>query len=367
MNPLRVLIIEDSEDSVLLLLLTLREGGYEPVSRCVQTEQELRHALQAEPWDLVLSDHDMPGFSAPEALAVFQESQLNIPFIIVSGAIGEELAAAAMKAGAHDFVMKRNLSRLVPAVQRELREAENRREQRKIEQESQEHYREIQVLSGRILRAFEEERSRLARELHDEIGQALTVINMDLQYLQVKLSSLDPADQDKLANSIKLLRETLHNVRRQILALRPPSLDKMGLVEVVREMAREVGDRAGLKISVQEKGLSMRLPQEIETALYRCIQEALTNTVRHAEASNVQIGLQRIQDQVFASIVDDGIGLSPEQVKNNPNGGVGLAGLRERVSLLNGTIQLDTAPGKGFRINIAIPFSGYYENGGSGQ
>ncbi len=360
MNQLRVLIIEDSEDSVLLLLRELRKGGYEPVYQQVQTEETMRTTLQEEAWDLILSDHEMPFFSAPAALAVFQESGMDIPFIIVSGAIGEELAVAAMKAGANDFIMKKNIARLIPAVQRELRDAENRRKRRKAEVESKERYREIQILSGRILHAYEEERSRLARELHDEIGQALTVISLDLQYLQVKLASEESFLQEKIKSSMQLLEQTLDYVRRQIVDLRPPSLDKIGLIEVVREMARELGSRADLTIDIQEKGFSRRLPADIETALYRCIQEALTNTVRHASASKVAIEMLKNSNEVSADIQDNGKGFDPGHLKFNSKG-VGLAGIRERVKLLGGKLKINAAPGRGVRISILIPLSDHAE------
>jgi signal transduction histidine kinase len=363
MNQLRVLIIEDSEDSALLMQRELHKAGYIPVCLRVQTEETMRTALQEETWDLILSDHDMPNFSAPEALAVFQESCLNIPFIIVSGAIGEEVAVAAMKAGAHDFIIKQNIARLIPAVQRELGDAENRRERLKAEEESRERYKEIQILSGRILHAYEEERSRLARELHDEIGQALTVVNLDLQYLQMKLSSSERSLQEKIASSLQLLEQTLDYVRRQIMALRPPSLDNMGLVEVVRDMALELGNRADMAIEINENGFDRRLPADIETALYRCIQEALTNTVRHAAASKVDIELLKEPRVVSVAIEDNGKGFDP--VSNNVYAkGVGLAGIRERVTLLGGKLQIDAAPGKGVRIAITIPLPVDAEKGG---
>ena len=107
-NPLRVLIIEDSENDTLLLLRALRKGGYAPVHRRVQTEETMRAALREKTWDLVLSDHNMPGFSVFGALQVFQENGLDIPFIIVSGAIAEDEAVAAMRAGARAFITKKN-------------------------------------------------------------------------------------------------------------------------------------------------------------------------------------------------------------------------------------------------------------------
>src|ERR687892_7628 len=124
MTPLRVLIAEDSEDDYLLVLWELRRGGFEVTSRRVQSGREMRRALEAEQWDIVLSDYSMPQFTALDALAVLQESpRAELPFVIVSGSIGEESAVSALKAGASNFVMKSNLERLGPVGERGLRDA----------------------------------------------------------------------------------------------------------------------------------------------------------------------------------------------------------------------------------------------------
>ena len=132
--PLRVLIVEDNDDDRLLLLRTLRHGGYEPVHhRCVQTAAALSAALTEEQWDIVLSDYRLPQFDGAAALQLTRESGLDLPFIIVSGIIGEEQAVAIMKAGAHDYVLKDKLTRLIPAIARELGDAEVRRQRRQAE------------------------------------------------------------------------------------------------------------------------------------------------------------------------------------------------------------------------------------------
>lgn len=130
---MRALLIEDSEFDAQVIARTLRGGGYEVTSRRVETGEAMREALIAQPWDIVFSDHRMPAFDAAQALKVLQDSGLDLPFIIVSGGIGEETAVALMKAGAHDFLMKGQLGRLVPVAERELREARNRAEQRAAE------------------------------------------------------------------------------------------------------------------------------------------------------------------------------------------------------------------------------------------
>jgi len=134
-KPLRVLLIEDSEDDAVLILRELRKAGYTPVSERVETEYTMRSALSSQKWDIILSDYNMPEFCAAEALSVYRECGIETPFIIVSGAVGEEKAVQLMKEGAHDYVMKDNLKRLVPAIERELKESEDRKS-RKIAEDS---------------------------------------------------------------------------------------------------------------------------------------------------------------------------------------------------------------------------------------
>src|SRR5690348_10911289 len=152
--PLRVLIAEDSDDDARLLLAELQRAGFEPASERVDNSTAMRAALDRQAWDLVIGDYSMPAFSGPAALALLRERDLDTPFIFVSGTIGEDVAVEAMKAGAQDFLTKGNLRRLIPAIQRELRDTEVRRERRRAQ--------------TALL-----ERARLA-ELTSEVGGALT-------------------------------------------------------------------------------------------------------------------------------------------------------------------------------------------------
>ena len=157
---LRVLIVEDSEDDAELLLAELRRAGYNPTSRMVQTREEMTAALDGQAWDIVVSDYNMPHFSALGALAVMHERHQDLPFIILSGAIGEETAVAAMKAGAHDYVMKARLARLLPALERELRDAGEREARRQAEQalaDSEARYRTIVDTANDAIVALDEQ------------------------------------------------------------------------------------------------------------------------------------------------------------------------------------------------------------------
>src|SRR5713226_6934079 len=131
--PLRVLIVEDSEDDAALLVRELERGGFDVAHRLVESAQAMTAALDAESWDLVISDYSMPHFSGIDALNLLRKRELDLPFIFISGTIGEETAVAALKSGAQDYLMKGNLKRLIPAIQRELREVTARQERKRLE------------------------------------------------------------------------------------------------------------------------------------------------------------------------------------------------------------------------------------------
>jgi diguanylate cyclase (GGDEF)-like protein/PAS domain S-box-containing protein len=145
-TPLRVLIVEDNEQDAQLLLLQLRRNGYEPVAQRVQTEGEMERALDDQPWDVIIADYSLPTFSAVAALELFRRRGLDIPFLILSGTIGEETAVEAMRAGAHDYIMKGSSARLVPAIERELREAVERANRRRAEEALRDNERRFRSL-----------------------------------------------------------------------------------------------------------------------------------------------------------------------------------------------------------------------------
>ncbi len=222
------------------------------------------------------------------------------------------------------------------------------------EQQLKSSYSKMEALSKRILRSQEEDRSRLARELHDEVGQALTAVKLDLQMLDDELSRQGYTYQKKLSQSVDLVDATLERVRRQSGSLRPPALDDMGLIAAVQSMAKGFGNRTKINASVKAEGFTERLSRELETALFRCVQEALTNIARHARAQRVTVDLKQDQQEVSVVIKDDGIGFRPEEVKASMDH-IGLIGMKERVGLLQGKIVIDSHPGGGTAIYIAIP------------
>lgn len=207
---------------------------------------------------------------------------------------------------------------------------------------------DLQELSSRLLRAQEDERRVLARELHDEVGQSLSAILMET-------GNAECADGEKeLAThltSIKTLAEkTANEVRDLALLLRPSMLDDFGLLPALNWHGREMAKRTGLKIVISADEAADRLPDEHTTCIYRMVQEAVNNAVRHAHARTIEVVVRREAERVLFSVQDDGAGFDTRVVR-----GLGLLGMEERVRRLGGQLRLDSQPGRGTRVSAELP------------
>jgi signal transduction histidine kinase len=192
----------------------------------------------------------------------------------------------------------------------------------------------------RAVAAQELERSRLARELHDETGQALTSILLTLRAIE------DATSVDERSSAVAVVREqlvdTLQNVRRLAVELRPAALDDFGLEPALERLAATVGERTGLDVQVHSVLGDGRLPTAVETAVYRIVQEGLTNAVKHAQARRASVVLRRKNGRVTVMVEDDGRGFDPAE----PTSGIGLVGMRERVQLLDGRLVVESTAGR---------------------
>jgi two-component system, NarL family, sensor histidine kinase UhpB len=214
-----------------------------------------------------------------------------------------------------------------------------------------------QAVSAQILRAMEEERKRIARELHDETSQSLTSIIVNLEVVEKQL-----ADQpDELVSRMRLTKEiarrTLDETRRLMFDLRPSVLDDLGLVPALRWFFSQRVQPMGLQVDFQASGLDRRLPEELETALFRILQEATTNAVKHAKAQRLAISLSRENGVIVGTVRDDGAGFHPVRVvsKSDKDRGLGLFGMQERAALVGGSVQIDSAPGRGTSVKVTVP------------
>lgn len=201
---LRVLLIEDSEDDAMLLVRELRRGGFQPDTLRVDTADAMREALGHEIWDVIITDHNMPGFSSEAALSIVQQMGVDIPIIIVSGSIGEDIAVAAMKTGAHDYIMKDNLTRLVPAIERELREVDTRRAHRQAE-ETIRHMAYHDALTGLTNRHDFERRLQLALESAHTQNLHHALLYLDLDQFKIINDTCGHVAGDELLKQIAVI------------------------------------------------------------------------------------------------------------------------------------------------------------------
>jgi signal transduction histidine kinase len=205
----------------------------------------------------------------------------------------------------------------------------------------------------RVVDAQELERKRLARELHDETGQALTSILLELKALEQQFGS--EQGRDAVASLRERVVRTLHDVRRLAVELRPAALDDFGLVSAVERLVDTFREQSGLEVDLESGGLGAeRLPSEVETVLYRIVQEALTNVVKHSDASRVSILLTRRNGGAAAIVEDDGHGFDAQE---RGGSGLGLVGMRERVALVGGRFQIESAAGTGTTLVAEVPLS----------
>lgn len=246
-------------------------------------------------------------------------------------------------------------------TERKRGEATLRRAHDELEQRVEERTRDLaaanqrlRLLSQQVVRTQEAERRRLARDLHDEIGQALTALKMNLQILR---SHAEGAPDAFLSESLQLSDRLLQQVRRLALDLRPQLFDELGLEQAVRAYVERQAERNGWAASFVAEGLERRASEEIEMTCFRIVQEALTNIARHAKASGVDVLVRRLGDEFELVVRDDGIGFEPSQWDNTGKnrGHLGLTGMEERVRLVGGKMNVTSAPGRGTEVRVCIP------------
>ena len=202
----------------------------------------------------------------------------------------------------------------------------------------------------RVVEAQENERARLARELHDETGQALTSILLGLKSLDGRVETEE--SRAAVAELRQLVVSTLQDVRRLAVELRPAALDDFGLVPAIERLRDLIGEQGELSVDVRSDLGDQRLPAEVETVLYRIAQEAMTNIVKHADAQLVRVHLSRVANGVTLVVQDDGRGFDPDDVRD---GGVGLIGMRERIALLGGRLAIESTEGAGTMLTAEVP------------
>jgi len=379
--PLQALIIEDSESDTLLLIRQLRQGGFEPVYKRMDTEEEMRASLAQERWDIIFSDHMMPQFNSREALRVYQESGLDIPFIIISGTIGEEAAIDALKSGASDYLVKGKLARLIPAVERELREAKGREARRKAEKELAESHRLLQQYTRDLeqytlkLEQSNKELEHFAVIASHDLQAPLRKVKMFSDYLRVQLGDkLDAESMDSMmrmqraVTKMQNLIDDLLDLSRVIRKGKPfQKLDLSSLVqEVISDLSHNIKE-LNAQIELGEMVTFDADPTQIQQLLHNLIENALKFR-QEGKVPVIQIS-SRYSNEQFCEVVvsDNGIGFKEEykdrifQVFERLHGerylgtGIGLSICKKIAERHNGRLDVHSAPGQGATFILTLP------------
>ncbi|MES2693862.1 MAG: response regulator [Verrucomicrobiota bacterium] len=352
-SALHILLLEDNAPHAELIEHFLRNAGLQFSLTRIESREDYLEQLEQRPPDLILSDYALPAFDGYAALAIARERVPDTPFIFVTGTMGEEVAIETLKNGATDYVLKTRLARLGPAVHRALREAAERRERQRAEHQLRESLDQLRALTNYLQHVREEERTRISREVHDELGQALTGLKLDLSWLSGKVVRAQLPVQEKVRTMIGHLDATIQTVRRIATDLRPGILDSFGLVAALEWQANDFQSRTHIPCSVDIEVPEQLFDEEYSTVYFRIFQETLTNVMRHAKASHVEVRFSEEDGQLVLLVRDNGRGIAETELAGARSNG--LVGMRERAKQIHGELTLRGAPGEGTTMVLRAP------------
>ena len=375
-RPLHLVLVEDSDDDALLVVRELKRGGYDPDVHRVTTQGEFEDALQRGPWDIIISDYSLPTYDGRRALADLQSTGKDIPFILVSGTIGEAVAVSAMRAGAQDYVLKGDLTRLPVAVEREMREKELRQEQTRM--------REQLVISERMASA-----GTLAAGVAHEINNPLAVALVNLEYLSDCLGlgaknvggAGDGQRMEAFAEPMRDMREALERIRdivRDVKLFSRPGEETTGPVDILRvvesatRMAwNEIRHRATLVKDYRPTPKALANESRLgQVVLNLLVNAAQAMPEGHAADHELRVTTRTGRNgQVVIEVADNGAGIAKEHIDRifhpffttKPIGvgtGLGLSICQRIVIQLGGTIEVHSELGKGSLFRVRLPAAG---------
>jgi len=352
---LKVLHLEDNEGDHALVTAHLRRGGIEADITRVETEIALIEAL-AEDWDLILSDYNLPGYSGLAALDKVRSLGKLVPFILVSGEIGEDIAVQAMRNGANDYLLKSNLTRLAPAALLAIEANRTRIAKQRADHALTRSRQQLRELAQHLQTSIEQERAAIAREIHDDVGGALTAVKFDLAWIARHAPTPEIAERvqqalESIGHAHEASQRIMHNLR--------PAILEQGLVAALQWMAERFGKRTGIETTFRTSHEKMQLAIGVPLVAYRFAQEALTNVSKHAQATKVSVDVSQAGGVLSIEVTDNGRGLSPEDLAKARS--FGIRGLHERAETVGGWVDLSSRPGVTSLI-LSVPLSGP-ENG----
>jgi len=385
---IEILLVEDDEAHAELVRRAYRSRGEDVRLNVADSLHEARERISRNPPDLVIADLFLPDGNGAELLPEGQRH--SFPVMVMTSHGDEHTAVEALKAGALDYVIKSDttLADMPHLVDGVLRQWENIIQRKQAEAALQKAYGQLekrveertaelaatnaalekqvaqrqrverrlqkeQQLLRESLELQEHERKLIAYEIHDGLAQQLTGAELRLQtFLQLREGGPEEEAEKNLADGIQLLRDGLVETRRLIRGLRSPVLDEDGIVAAIEYLVQEVRDREAIAIEFTHALAEDRFSPTVETAVFRIVQETLTNACRHSRSDHVRIEMSEGDGRLHILVQDWGIGFDPSNIDENR---FGLQGIRERVRLLGGKVAIDSAPNQGTRVTVDLP------------
>lgn len=353
---IRVLCVEDRPDDVELLGYALERA--DPARRYdidhVDDAAGFTRAL-AKGADVILCDYNLPEFSPYAALKLLSEHRVAVPLVVVTQAIGEEAAVNVMRHGAVDYVTKDKLGTLPQVIARVMSDRRRVLEEQRLTAELDAAYRRLKKLSTRLVAAQERERTLISRELHDVLGQTLTGMVI---HLHAARKATDPQAATAFTDTaMQMAQEAVQQVKTLSFSLRPAQLDLLGLVAAVRSALQRLADPAGVRVSMTTRGTEPDKLSETASVAVRLVQEAVTNTLRHAEATRISVRLRFLPgDRIALMIADNGKGFDKDFILDGQPSekNLGVYGMIERTELAGGRLAIRTRPGHGVAIRALL-------------
>ena len=348
---LQILHLEDSELDHELTLAHLARGQLRATVRRIDSESEFLGALHERHWDAIISDYNLPGFSGLVALDLLKASGRDVPFILVSGEIGEDTAVEAMRNGASDYLLKNNLARLVPALLHAVEATETRRARVRADRALDASKQRLRELAQHLQTSIEQERTAIAREIHDDVGGSLTALKFDLAWIARHSDS--EAVRTRVGSALETVTLAIDSSKRIMHNLRPAILEQ-GLVAALHWLASRFEKRTGVDCVIRLPPDAPDLPAGVPLVAYRTAQEALTNITKHAQATRVQLDLSLAGGVLSLEISDNGRGLSADDLAKARS--FGIRGLHERAGTVGGWVELSSS-GSGTTMILSVPLN----------
>ncbi len=355
-NPYRILFLEDNRDDVERMQHELNEANVCFTSCMAEKKVEfLKRVFEFRP-DVILADYSLSSFNGMQAFQMLRREGVMVPFILVTGALSEQLALECLKDGVDDFILKSSFRRLPAAIINAIKKKGVEKENNRIAFELKRLHEELGLMLERHQLSLEEERRNIARDLHDELGQGLHELKTDITMLCKKLASGKKLPARVIQEEFSSITNRIHQITQSVMGissgLRPDVLEELGVLEAIRSQAAEFERRNKISCQTYLHVDSLRLNRDLSTALFRIVQETLA-LVKHSLATQVEIYLEDIDNALFLGIKDNGKEISEEKVNSSKS--LGIIGLRERVRFLNGKFDIQRKEREGTMVSVLIP------------